>query len=67
MEEAVKIKMLQKTEFVQVPGLCGPQLLTQLFTHHCRAFYEDAMFVYSFGTQIWPPEINENIWSSLFL
>ena len=24
------------------------------------------LFVYSFGAQIWPPEINENIWSSLF-
>ena len=24
-------------------------------------------FVYSFCTQIWPPEINNNIWSSLFL
>ena len=27
----------------------------------------DAIFVYSFGTQIWPPKINKNIWSSLFL
>ena len=31
--------------------------------------YGDAIFVYCFGTQIWPPEINDNIniWSSLFL
>ena len=49
----------QKTDiykqFVQVSGLCRPQFqsyLTKRFTHHCRALYGDAIFVYSFGTQI---------------
>ena len=67
-------EMLQKTnnfkQFVQVSGLCGPQFLSYLpkyFAHHCRALYGDAIFVYSFGTQIWPLETNKNIWSSLFL
>ena len=67
-------KRLICKQFVQVSGLCVPQVLRYLpkhFTHHCRALnifvYEDAIFVYSFCTQIWPREINKNIWSSLFL
>ena len=33
----------------------------------CRALYGDAILVHSFGAPIWLPEINQNIWSSLFL
>ena len=57
-------------QFVQVSGLCGPPVLSYLpkrFTHLCRALYGDTILVYRFGAQIWPPEINKNIWSSLFL
>jgi len=32
----------------------------------CRALYGGAILVYRFGPPIWPPEINKNIWSSLF-
>ena len=53
-------------QFVQVSGLCGPQFLKG-FTHLCRALYGDAILVHRFGAPIWPPEINKNIWSSLFL
>ena len=62
-------KRLIYKQFVQVSGFCGPQFLSYLpkrFTHLCRAFYGDAVLVYRFAP-IWPPEINENIWSSLFL
>ena len=61
-------KRLICKQFVQVSGLCDPQFLSYLpkhFTHHCRALYGDAIFVYSFATQIWPLEINKNICSSL--
>ena len=63
-------KRLIHKQFVQVSGLCGPQFLSYLpkrFMHLCRAVYGDAIFtVYRFGAPIWPPEINKNIWSSLF-
>ena len=73
MEEAKKMKCYKRLiykQFVQVSGLCGPQFLSYLpkrFTHLCRALYRDAILVYRFGAPIWPPEINKNIWSSLFL
>ena len=73
VEEAKKMtcyKRLMYKEFVQVSGLCGPQLLSYLpkrFTHLCRALYGDAILVYRLGAPIWPPEINKNIWGSLFL
>ena len=57
-------------QFVQVSGPCGQQFLSYLskrFTQRCRALYGDAILEYRFGAPIWPPEINENIWSSLFL
>jgi len=57
-------------QFVQVSGLCGPQFLSYLqkrFTKLCRALYGDAILVHRFGVPIWPPEINKNIWRSLFL
>ena len=73
VEEAEKMKCYKTLiykQFVQVSGLCDPQFLSYLpkrFTHLCRALYGDAILVYRFGAPIWPPEINENIWSSLFL
>ena len=73
MEEAKKVKRYKRLifkQFVQFSGLCGPQFLSYLpkrFTHLCRALYGDAMLVHRFGSAIWPPENNENIWSSLFL
>ena len=57
----------------QVSGLCRSQFLSYLpkrFTHlsHLwRALYGDAILVHCFGAPIWPPDINKNIWSSLFL
>ena len=63
-------KRLKYKRFVQVSGLYGPQFLSYLpkrFMHLCRALYGDAMLVYRFGPPICPPEINKNIWSSLFL
>ena len=63
-EEAKKMKCYKRLiykQFVQVSGLCGPQFLSYLpkrFTHLCRALYGDAILVYSFSTQIWPPKIN---------
>ena len=73
MEEAKKMtcyKRLIYKQFIQVSGLCGPQFLSYLpkrFTHLCRALYGDAILVHPFGAPICPPEINKNIWSSLFL
>ena len=72
VEKAKKMKCCKRLiykQFVKVSGPCGPQFLSYLprhFTHHFRALYGDAIFVYCFGTQIWPPEINKNIWRSLF-
>ena len=43
------------------------ELFGKDFTNFCRALYGDAILVYSFGTPIWPPEINKNISRSLFL
>ena len=63
-------KRLIHKQFVQVSGLCGPQFLSYFpkrFMHLCRAVYGDAILVYRFGAPIWQPEINKNIWSSLFL
>ena len=63
-------KRLLFKKFVQMAGLCGPQFLSYLpkrFTHLCRALHGDAILVYGFGPLIRPPEINKNIWSSLFL
>ena len=60
-------KRLIYKQFVQISGLCGPQFLSYLpkhFTHLCRALYGDAPLVDS--PPLWPPEINKNIWSSLF-
>ena len=74
VEEAKKMrchKRLMYKQFVKVSGLnCGPQFLSYLlkhFMHLCRALYGDAILVYCFGAPIRPPEINKNIWSSLFL
>ena len=50
-EEAKKMKCykrLKYKQFVQITGLCGPQLLSYLpkhFTHLCRALYRDAILV----------------------
>ena len=41
--------------------------LPKRFTHLCRALHGDAILVYRFGPPIWPPEINKNVWISLFL
>ena len=73
VEEAKKMKCYKRLifkPFVQVSGLCGPKFLSYLskrLTHPCRALYGDAILVHRFGATIWPPEINKNIWSSLFL
>ena len=73
VEEAKRTKCYERLiykQFVQVSGPCGPQFLSYLpkrFTHLCRALYGDAILVYRFGAPIWPPEINQNIWSLLFL
>ena len=73
VEEAKKMKRYRRLifkQFVQVSGLCGPQFQSYLpkrFTHLCRALYGDAILVHSFGAPIWPPKINKNIWSTLFL
>ena len=72
MEEAKKTKCYKRLihkQFIQASGLCGQQFLSYLpkrFTHLCRALYGDAILVYRFGAPIWPLEIDENIWSSLF-
>ena len=55
MEEAKKTKCYKRLlykQFVEVSGLCGPQLVSYLpkrFTHLSRALHGDAIFVYSFG------------------
>ena len=76
MEEVKKMKCYKrlmhvyKQLIVQVSGLCCPQFLSSLpkcFTQLCRTLYGDAILVYRFGAPIWPPEINKNIRSSLFL
>ena len=63
-------KRLKYKQFVQISGLCGPRFLSYLpkhFTHHCRALYGNAILVDRNCLPIWPPEINKNIGSSLFL
>ena len=77
MEEAKKMicyKRLIFKQSVQFSGLFGPQFLSYLpkrFTHLCKALYGDAILMYRFSvrhiTPIWRPEINKNIWCSLFL
>ena len=73
VEEAEKMKCYKRLtykQFIQVSGLCGPQFLSYLpkrFTHLCSALYGDAILMYRFGAPIWRPEINKNIWGSLFL
>ena len=37
------------------------------FTQICKALYGDAMLMSIWGTQIWPPETNKNIWFGVFL
>ena len=65
MEEAKKMKCYKRPiykQFVQVPGLCGPQFLSYLpkrFAHLCKALYGDAILVNGFGAPIRPPEINK--------
>ena len=72
MEEAKKMKCYNRLifkRFVQVSGLSGLRFLSYLpkrFIHLCRALYGDAILVHRFGAPIWPPEINKNVWSSLF-
>ena len=54
----------------QVSDLYSIPLLSYLpkrSTEICRAQYGNAMLVSLGGAQIWPPEINENIWNSLLL
>ena len=63
-------KRLKYKRFVKVSGLYGPQFPSywpKRFMHLCRALHGDAILVYRFGPPIWPPGINKNIWSSLFL
>ena len=73
VEEAKKMKFYKRLKykrFVQVSGLRGPQFLSYLpkrLTHLCRALYGDTILVHRFGATIWPPDINKNIWRSLFL
>ena len=49
MEEFKKMKCYKRLiykQFVQISGLCGPQVLSYLskhFTHLCRALYGDAI------------------------
>ena len=66
VEEAKKMKCyirLIHKQFVQISGSFWPAVseliyLPKRFTHLCRALYGDAILVYSFSTQIWPPKIN---------
>ena len=57
LEEAKKIKCYKRLiykQFFHVSGLCSPQFLSfwpKLFTHLCRALYEDDILVYRFGAQ----------------
>ena len=73
VEKAKKMRCYERLIFkqlVQVSGLCGPQFLSHLpkcFTHLCRTLYGNAILVHGFGAPIWPPKINKNIRSSLFL
>ena len=73
MEEAKKMKCYKRLIyklFAQVSRPCAPQFLSYLpkrFTQFCRALYGDAILVHRFGAPMWPPEINKNILSPLFL
>ena len=63
-------KRLINRQLLQVSGLCGKPFFSYLpnrSTQIYRAQYGDAMLVPLWGTQIWQPEINENIWNSLLL
>ena len=68
MEEAKNEK--KKMKCYKRLRLCGVQFLNYLlkrFTHLYRTLYGDGVLVDSFGPSLWPPEIDKNIWSSLFL
>ena len=73
MEKAKKMKCYKRQiykQFDQVSDLSGTQFLSYLpkrFTHLCGTLYGDAILVYRLAASIWPPEINKNIWGSLFL
>ena len=73
VEKSKKMRCYKRLIFkqlVQVSGLCGPQFpsyLPKCFMHLCRALYGNAVLVHRFGAPIWPPKINKNILSSLFL
>ena len=52
----------------QESGLCDisyARYSEKSFTQICKALSKDAILVFPWGTQIWPPETNKNI--SLFL
>ena len=48
-------------------GLRGPQFLSSLPKRVELCIEMPYQLVYHFGAPIWAPEINKNIWSSLFL
>ena len=62
MEEAKKMRCYKRVIYKQFSK-------SQIFVGHSfsPSLYGDAILVDSFGPQIWPPEINKNIWSSFFL
>ena len=65
MEKAKKMKCCKRLIYITIsPSLRSiwptvSELLPKHLTHHYGALYGDAIFVHSFGTQIWPPEINK--------
>ena len=59
-------KRLIYKHFLPVSDLCCPQFLSYLPKRFTQ-LYGDAILVHCFGAPIWPPEINKNIWSLLFL
>ena len=71
MEEAKTMKCYKRLvykQFIQVSGRCRVSSFWVIFWNISRTFveYGDAILVYRFGAPTWPPEINKNIWSSLF-
>ena len=71
MEEAKKMKCYRRVIYEQLiyPSLSSLwTTVSELFEETFHApLYEDAILMYRFGARIWPPEINRNTWSSLFL
>ena len=59
----------KKSELPEIWGECSPPRPPPARTpmHLCITLYGDAILVHSFDAPIWPPKINKNIWSSLFL